>query len=93
MLPYLVVAFLVAAFLVVVFLVADFLEDAVLDAEALVAEALVDVLDAVLEAVRFLRFTGPAARFCASKSKASCGWIESGVYCFGKVRLVSPSVI
>lgn len=68
MLPYLVVAFLVAAFLVVVFLVADFLEDAVLE-----AEALVDVLEAVLEAVRFLRFTGPAARFCASKSKASCG--------------------
>ena len=79
------------------FLAVDFLAE-VLAGDFLAVVFLAEVLDADFadadfEDARFLRFTGPAARFLANKSNASLGSIESGVYCFGKVRFVSPSVI
>ena len=55
----------------------------------------VDDLDDDLDdaARRVRRLVGPAARYSASRRKASAGSIDSGVYCLGSVRFVSPSVI
>ena len=39
------------------------------------------------------RLVGPAARFSASRRNASAGSMDSGVYCLGSVRFVSPSVM
>ena len=51
------------------------------------------VFFAVAAVLRPRRLAGPAARFSASRRKASAGSIVSGAYCLGSVRLVSPSVM